>query len=234
MDDAHHHRPVPKRRIWRSVEYRRGGLIQHSCRGLIYSGGLASGARLRGKCGKIRGVQIRHLGTTWLVSCEVVTRQQNSLQRRMPGIHARVNVRDNPRSRHIERRLRGLHLHDPSRRLIGVTVPHICPAIGHRTSVRHECAGNWSGKEIQAAYQVQYLVHFGIHESRQARQETQKSLQWERCGHQENLAHSAVQRANHCARCGKETEHLEHWEPPGRPNDHPSVGLRRRSQQQSR
>ena len=146
VNDAHDHRAVAKCRIFIRipipVEDRRRGLVQHCRRGLIHSSRLASGARLRGKCLKVRWVQIRHLGTTCLVPREVVTWQQYTLQRWMPGIHARVNVSDNSRPDHIERLLRVLHLHNPGRRLIGVAVPHIRPAIGHRTSVRHQSAGN--------------------------------------------------------------------------------------------
>src|SRR6266699_564624 len=110
----------------------------------------------------------------------------------MVGIHSGVTVRQNPASRHIERLLRVLDAHKRRRRLIDVAVPGRLRRgpcrVGRLTSVLVECGGYWRGKKGQSVDEIENLIHFGIHKSRQAAEKVYESRWVQRCGHQKHLA----------------------------------------------
>src|SRR5712692_1534334 len=132
----------------------------------------------------------------------------------------------------MKRVLRALDVNNRRRRLIGVAIPNRRPEITHRSRIR-QCGG-CRRHHVQAADQVEHLIHFSIHKPRQAtRQETQKGLQWQWCGYKEDLAQRAVKPTNDGAGCRKETERLERWKSRSRPNDNAGIRLRRRGPQQA-
>ena len=120
MDDTHHHRAVTKCPVLRvSIEHGRSRLVEHCHRGFIHIHSGAMRARRRWQKGLLK---IQHLGTAWLIPSEVPAWQQNTAQRRMIGVHARVNVRYNAAPCHFKSSLRLKHADELRRGLIHVAI----------------------------------------------------------------------------------------------------------------